>query len=453
MISIEQILGLALQDRTVLDRLADALSSDLVVANPIYRRIAEFAGGFALEYRKLPGAGDWELWLGAQEAGEAEETREALQRLLAQSTAGFEPDFFGEQILEELRKVAATNARSRLNTLQEVDPDSFRVMAEKVEAVRGSDLQGLARLHDLDIWLSGTDQVDTFPTGFPGLDKAIGGWGKELVIIFADSGVGKSMFLQNAGAHAARRGKGVLHISLELALRPMIHRYYRQIAQVDRGEFRSETEQVRGALEHWFRFAQGSVHLIELPPYETSSDQIHRVIDRVDRLVGGLDMVIVDYLDLVGLPKDARSRSGYEDLNRITHLVRSYCSAFGVATLTASQAVRRPENSTRLTVRDMGDSYGKVRGADVLLSLVQTPEEEEVHQGRIGVLKVREYGGKGAEIPTYINRDLALIAPLDHPNTVQLMKRIGHLDGRPVAEPFLLSQQREAQEEGGAAAS
>ncbi|KKL52941.1 hypothetical protein LCGC14_2280470, partial [marine sediment metagenome] len=35
--------------------------------------------------------------------------------------------------------------------------------------------------------------------------------------------------------------------------------------------------------------------------------------------------------------------------------------------------------------------------------------------------------GRGQEIPLYINRELAMIQELDHPNTVQLMQRLGHM--------------------------
>jgi len=48
-------------------------------------------------------------------------------------------------------------------------------------------------------------------------------------------------------------------------------------------------------------------------------------------------------------------------------------------------------------------------------------------------LKARDSGGRGAEIGLYINRELAVIAELAHPNTVELMRRLGHL---PTAAPL-----------------
>lgn len=432
MITLEKIIGAALKDRTILDLLGEALSNDLVVAHPFYRQIAEFANDFSLQYRKIPLAGDWALWISSLPERTRDGVRESLGVVLNQDTSDISPDYFGGRVLEELRQVASRTALARINAAQEVTPELFQTLAEKIQGVESGTIQGLANLRDIDLWSHSPREDDLIPTGIQGLDKAIGGWGRELTIIFADSGVGKSILLQNLTAHAAQKGKHSLHITLELGLRPQIHRYYRALSQLSRGEFVSDPKEAKEKLRHWFRFATGSVHLLELPAYSLDPDQLKRIVDRVLRLTGDLHILTLDYLDLMVMPRGAGGRSDYADLGKLTHMVRSLCSGFNLSVLTASQAVRRTENKNRLTMRDMGDSYGKVRGVDNLLGLWQTPEEEEVHQGRIGVLKVRDYGGRGSEIPVYINRDLSIISDLDHPNTLLLMDRLGH---RPSPSP------------------
>jgi KaiC/GvpD/RAD55 family RecA-like ATPase len=429
-ISLEQVVGFALRDPTVMDQLGEALRNDLVVANPFYRRIAEFADGFLLERRKLPGAGDWQLWLDSLEQGMIRDgTKEALGRLFTVDVSGFDPQFFAAQAVDQLQRGAAQVARARLNELPTVEPDTFAVLAEKLAAVRAGGLQGLAHLSDVDTWAHARREDDLLSTGYPVLDSLIGGWGKELWIAFADSGVGKSMLLQNFSVQAALRGKRVLHVTLELGVGPQVRRYYRQIAQVTQFEYSHDEAELKRKLRHWFRLAQGEVFLIEFPAYGLTVEDLGRAIERVNRVQGAVDVLVLDYLDLLGMPKGKGMRNAYEDLGRMTHEVRAFCGKFDITVLTASQAVRRPERAGRLTVRDMGDSYNKVRGADGLLSLVQTDEEEEMHQGRLGVLKVRDSGGRGKEIGLYVNRDLAMIAELDHPNTRQLMERLGHLPG------------------------
>lgn len=432
MFSLDTAVAFAIRNPTVMDGLGEALRSDLVVANPFLRRVVEFADDFLLKRRKLPADGDWEVWLLTLEEGMIREgTKEALGRLLGIDTSGYDPDFFASQVVVELQRGAAQVARARLNELGTVEPETLLAVAEKVAAVKGGGLPGVARLSDVDIWSAHVSrELDLVPTGYPTLDRLIGGWGKELVFIFADSGVGKSLWLQNAAVNVAVRGKKVLHVSLELGVRPQIHRYYRQIAQATRADFARDAEEVKDRLRHWFRLAKGAVYLLEFPAYSLDVEELKRVIARASRIMDGPpDVLVLDYLDLLTVGKKGGGKL-YEDLGRLTHEVRALCGMFDLTVLTATQAVRKPERAGRLTVRDMGDSYQKVRGADVLLSLVQTEEEEEVFQGRLGVLKVRDSGGRGQELALYINRDLALIQELDHPSTRQLMEKLGHLPGQ-----------------------
>lgn len=438
MITIETAVAFALRDPTVMSQLGPALQNDLVIPNQWHRKIIAFGDTFLLERRKLPSAGDWEMWLESLSAGmERDACKEALGHLLHEvPTEGFDPAFFCEQALEPMRYAAASTARARINQMPVIEPDTFAGLAEKIASVRGGELQGLAKLADVETWAHAPREGDLISTGYPSLDKLIGGWGKELWIAFADSGVGKSMLLQNFAANAAVRGKRVLHVTLELGIGPQIRRYYRQIAQVSQSDFVAQETDIKKRLRQWFRMARGEVLLLEFPAYELAVDDLRRVLERVGRSRGAIDVLILDYLDLLGVPKAMRGRGAYEDLGRLTHQTRDLTKTFDLTVLTASQAVRRPEKAGRLTLRDMGDSYNKVRGADGLLSLVQTPEEEEVHQGRLGVLKVRDSGGRGTEISLYVNRELAVLQELDHPNTVQLMTRLGHLPngkGKPLA--------------------
>lgn len=408
-----------------MDRLGAALRNDLVLADPFKRQIATFADDFLLGKRKLPGSGDWEMWLEGLPPGMQQEgCREALGRLLATDTHGYDPDYFCTEAIPHLQRGAAQVARSRLNELREVEPETWAIMAEKVASVRGGELQGLANLSDIDTWAHPPREDDLITTGFPVLDRFIGGWGKELWLVFADSGVGKSMLLQNFAVNAATRGKKVLHVTLELGLGPQIRRYYREIAQVTQADFSHQEQEIKKRLRQYFRLAKGEILMLEFPAYGLTTEDLQRLVERVNRVHGKRDVLVLDYLDLLGTKTRGRA---YEDLGYLTHETRSLGPKFDMSVLSATQAVRRPEKKGRLTVRDMGDSYNKVRGADGLLSLVQTDEEEQMHQGRLGILKVRDSGGRGKEIALYINRDLAVIQELNHPNTKELMARLGHL--------------------------
>lgn len=446
MLSLETVVAVAIRSPVALDQLSGALTSDLVLANPFLRRLVEFADEFYMARRRMPASGDWEVFAGTLPDGMIRDgTREALGRVLALDVSGYDPSYFGASVLPDLQRAAAEVARARLNGMASVDPSTFTEMAAKLEAVKTSGIDGLARLSDLDVWLASEREDARTPTGFPTLDRLIGGWGKELGIVFADSAVGKSFWLQNASTNCAVRGKTVLHITLELGLRQQVLRYYRQIAQATRGDIVQDRDMVRGRLSQWMRLAQGEVYLIELAAHECTIGQIRRLLARLSRLLGkDIDVLVTDYLDLLALDEKKSGRSDeYSDLGKMTHGARRLCPEFDLTHLTASQAVRKPKKANRLTMSDMGDSYNKVRGTDLLLSLQQTDAEEAMFQGRLGVLKARDSGGRGTEVPLYINRDLAYMQEISHPNTVALMRQLGHLPEQLQVQPTAPAERAE----------
>lgn len=91
MITLDTAIAFALREPTVMDHLGAALRDDLVNADPFKRRIVEFADDFLAAKRSLPGDGDWQMWLDSLPEGMIRDgTKEALNRLVATPTAGFD---------------------------------------------------------------------------------------------------------------------------------------------------------------------------------------------------------------------------------------------------------------------------------------------------------------------------------------------------------------------------
>jgi len=132
-ITLDLIIAVALRHEHVMEQLGAALTNDLVVANPFQRRCAELAIRFLQQYRKLPASGDWQLWLETLEAGMMRDgTKEALGRLLAIDTSGYDPVYFAETTRPILEEAAAQIARARLNETQTVAPGAFAEIADKI---------------------------------------------------------------------------------------------------------------------------------------------------------------------------------------------------------------------------------------------------------------------------------------------------------------------------------
>jgi KaiC/GvpD/RAD55 family RecA-like ATPase len=408
--------------------LGEALSSDLVVANPHYRAISQFVYGFVRSHNSLPKHGDVELWTTGLPDTQRNAVLEALSRLATQDTRDFTPQYLATTVVEELRQVAAKTAVSRLASATQATPDMLYTLSEAVKKIEPITITGLANIRDVERWVMADEQEEMIPSGIPKLDDYTGGFMKgELVIEFADSGLGKTTLLCNHGHAGALHGHNILHVTLELNARRTLHRYYRRIAEADRVNFRTNQVEVIRRSKHWLQYAKGNIHVLEQRAYELDAETLRIIVDRYVQMHGQLDMLILDYIDLLAPSKDLRGKSTSDQIAQMSHRLRGIGLDFNLVALTASQSVRKASGAERLTMSDMSDSYGKVRAAGLLIGYVQTDQEAKMNQGRLCLLKLRDAPGRGNEVPVYVNHDLMRISDLDHADTVRVMRQLGHL--------------------------
>jgi KaiC/GvpD/RAD55 family RecA-like ATPase len=425
-LTIERIICAAMTDQETAGKLQEALRSDLVVANPFQRQITTFLMDFVNERRVLPLPGDYNLWV----QGLSEHTRpavtEQLSLLQRQDISSFTLSHLADVAMPELRKVAAKTALARLNEDGvEITPEVMLSVSEQVDSIRSLTLDGLARIRDVDKWIRLAADVDSIPSGINTLDRYLGGFKDELVLLMADSGIGKTTTLCNFGEAASFHGKMVLHVTMELSTLNTVHRYYRKMAFKTRPEFRTNLQGVREALLHRFQWAKGDVFVLFQEAYTLDPHGLRTLCRRFIDQHGALDMLIIDYIDLMRAPSDMGRLDEYQQLGRVSHMVRNFREEFECAIISATQATRSAAGGRRLRLDHMGDSYNKVRAADVILGLAQTDEEREAYQGRLSILKARESPGTGLEIPVFIDMDVMVVSDLDHPNTIRWIQERG----------------------------
>lgn len=426
MISIARILATALRHESTLIALRRALSSSLTTANPFHRQIITFAAEFWDQHKKLPKPGDYEFWVSTLPEGQQDGVQISLAEIHAQPSESWTPEYITKEVAKVLRDTAARNAVARLGTLvPDVPPEALQELADEIKSIEPVTLEGLLNLEDVERWvIQKTDDEERISTGFPSLDGYIGGFKKELVFVLADTGIGKTSLLINLGAAAMLKGSRVLHLTFELSAENTLRRYYRRIAEVDPALYRKDVPEVIKRVKHWIKFAKGEAHILYQGAYTVSPTELVALVNQYIDLNGPIDLLILDYLDLMKPP--AGHRSDYEALGQLSHMVRNLCSEYDCTVISATQASRGSHRRRHLRLDTIGDSYRKAQAADIVLGLVQSDEEFEANQGRIGLLKVRENPGRGIEIPVYMNLDLMLIADLDHPNTQRIIADLHH---------------------------
>jgi hypothetical protein len=97
--------------------------------------------------------------------------------------------------------------------------------------------------------------------------------------------------------------------------------------------------------------------------------------------------LIVDYPDLMTATK-ARDEKRYE-LADLSRELRRLGGKLGIPVWGASQATRESFYRETITAAAVAEAIEKVAVADVLITLCQTREEEELSQGRLFMAKVR----------------------------------------------------------------
>jgi hypothetical protein len=420
----ELILAAAMRSEMVAEELSDILRSDLALANPYYLNIAQFMVGFLNEYNRLPQQGDYGVWAQSLAESQRPAVISALADINRQNLSGYTFEYLASEAAKQLQTVAARNAVARLNTIRDVTPEILKGISEEVESLKSVSLDGLANIAEVHKYLQPPrDDAHVITTGIPALDRWIEGWKEELWFLLAESGLGKTTTLINFGKAAALTGHNVLHISLENALSPSIHRYYRSIAQVDRGAFRSDLAGVESRLHHWVKFVKGSIHVIYVDAFSIHCEDVLKMVARFVRRYGRLDLLSLDYLDLLAPAPSVLNKPEHQQLGHASHRIRTICPTYHASVLSAAQATRE-SFGRRLQMQSMGASIEKLRAADGVLGLSQTEEEAEQNQARLSGLKTRESAGRGREIPVYYNMDLMMVADLDHPNTQRIIAEI-----------------------------
>ena len=423
MFSLEKTLHIAFSDEPSFLSLRKAITNDLAISNVYYLKLAKFFDEFYTKHKELPKQGDVQLWLSTQGAEQKLALKSAYEHILNQNTEKYTNKFVVENVISALREKATQNAIKRMEATKNTSPEVMADMLDKVNEIKTATLKNVVDIRETAKWLRLEDDVNIkFKTGIQKLDSFIGGIGDELVFVMAGTGIGKTTFLINMAKSIASQGGNVLHITLELFDRATAHRYYRRISEATKPDFIHSYSDVKGLVDHWFKWVDGNVHIVYYPAFSINVDDVKNIVRQYVDEHGHVDMVILDYLDLLEGSGSSKYSDGWERLGRMSHEIRSLCPEYETAVASAAQANREGMDARTLKYKHMAGSVQKLQAADLVFGLMQTPEELEVNQGRLINLKVRESGGRGSEFPLYIDMDKMFMLDLDHPDSQRLIR-------------------------------
>ncbi|MCL1795831.1 MAG: replicative DNA helicase [Clostridia bacterium] len=214
-------------------------------------------------------------------------------------------------------------------------------------------------------------EIDGVPTGFSELDKVLAGLhGGEFILVGARPSMGKTSFAMNVAEYAGMTAaKTVAMFSLEMPREQLAMRLLCGRAAVDLQEVR------RGAIsdKNWIQLttalsplAQSSIYLDDTPGITPT-----QVRSRCRRLKAerGLDLIVIDYLQLMSTDRRAENRQN--EVSEISRSLKGIALELNVPLIACAQLSRA--NAQRADKRpllsDLRDSGSIEQDADVVLFL------------------------------------------------------------------------------------
>lgn len=235
------------------------------------------------------------------------------------------------------------------------------------------------------------DNKDRIPTVFNTHNRNLSGGlsSKELAMVVAPPGVGKSLYLVNQGATNLLQGKNVLYVSLEMSEDKIAGRFDSVITEIRNldtslGQFR-----LKERLTEVKSKTQGKLMIKEFPTGACNVNQLRAFLVQLKLHKNFTpDILIVDYLEL--LRPNRIIDSEYQAQQRIAEELRGLGVEHNCLIWTASQTNRQARRVPIITDAELGDSYGKIRPADWVISLNQNQEEYDEGAMRVYVMKARD---------------------------------------------------------------
>ena len=245
-------------------------------------------------------------------------------------------------------------------------------------------------------------------------DITAGGLGRrELGVVIAPTGAGKSMVLVHLGSNALEEGKTVVHYTLELADTVVGMRYDCCITGVALQDHKANKENIYNMVSE----LDGHLIIKEYPTKSASTSTIRKHIEKLKKRGIEPDMIIVDYADLLRPIKNTNEKR--HDLENIYEELRAIAQIYDCPVWTASQTNRSGLNAEVITMEAISEAFNKCFVADFIFSLSRTIQDRNANTGRIFIAKNRN-GPDGFVYPAFVDWSNVKIKVLERASQEEL---------------------------------
>jgi replicative DNA helicase len=244
-------------------------------------------------------------------------------------------------------------------------------------------------------------------TGFKTLDAKTGGLQQsDLIIVAGRPGLGKTSLALNFVEHAAIiLGKTCAVFSLEMSEMQLVQRLISMTAEIDGNRMRRGRLSIDelGAISDASSRLQQSAIYVE----ESSRLTVTDILAKSRRLQaehGGLDLVVIDYLQLIEGVGDDENR--VQEVAKITRSLKAIARELQVPVIALSQLSRQIETrGTEPMLSDLRESGSIEQDADLVLFLWQKDQQDR-KDGVVRLKLAKHRNGPTADIDLHFEAEL-----------------------------------------------
>lgn len=293
-------------------------------------------------------------------------------------SAAYSADAEVDPIIETAEKsifdITQENTQNGLTNIREIALDSFTDLEKKAQNPNA--LTGLT-------------------TGFTDIDRKISGLQKsDLILLAARPSMGKTALMVNIATNAALRGDASVAIfSLEMSRNQLFQRIIASTAHVDLQKV------ISGDLneDEWTKIinAMPTISNLKIQIDDTAGISPLELKAKCRRMKveKGLDLIVIDYLQLMQM--SLRSESRQQEISAISRNLKGIAKELDVPVIALSQLSRAPELRTdhRPILSDLRESGAIEQDADIVMFLYRDEyyTKEETEKPNIGELIIAKH--------------------------------------------------------------
>ncbi len=289
------------------------------------------------------------------------------------------------------RTLESLNDLVKIGMDSKIDADEYLEETEKIvfELSKGKKTSSFVKMDEalakvkehVDFNASNDKDIIGLDTGFSNLnEQTLGFQAPQLIVLGARPGMGKSALAMNIATNVARLNKNgkarVAVFNLEMGYDQLAERMIATEANIDSKTIKSGKFDMNQSKA--FIAAQARLSQLDIQFDDSSGTTIESIRTKCRKLAssdGGLDFVVIDYLQLVNSSHGGKNKSRADEVADISRQLKAMARELNVPVLALSQLSRKVEDKTRKDgsnepqMSDLRESGGIEQDADIIMLL------------------------------------------------------------------------------------